>query len=138
MILLDTDSLSLYQFGHPLFLQRYQAATEVPAITLITQIEVLRGRQEALLKAADGDGLLRAQQGWQRSIRHLALFQVVSFDAAAAARFDELRADKKVKKIGRADLLIACIVLANRATLVTRNLKHFRQVPGLNCENWAD
>ena len=59
-------------------------------------------------------------------------------DAAAATPFDRLRQDRKVKKIGRADVLIAAIVLAHRATLVTRNLKDFRQVPGLPVENWAD
>jgi len=26
----------------------------------------------------------------------------------------------------------------NDATLVTRNLKHFRQVPNLKVENWVD
>ena len=45
---------------------------------------------------------------------------------------------KKLKKSGRADLLIAAITLANRATLVTRNEKDFRQVPGLQVENWVD
>jgi tRNA(fMet)-specific endonuclease VapC len=49
-----------------------------------------------------------------------------------------LRQDRKLKKIGRRDLLIACIALAHRAKVVTRNLKHFRQVPGLLVENWAD
>ena len=61
-----------------------------------------------------------------------------SFDAQAAAVFDRLRGHKKLKKIGRADLLIASIALARRATLVTRNLRHFQQVPGLLVENWAD
>ena len=56
---------------------------------------------------------------------------------AAAAEFERLRANKKLKKIGRRDLLIACIALANRARLVTRNQKDFRQVPGLHVENWA-
>ena len=63
---------------------------------------------------------------------------VIPIDGPAADEFDRLRADKKLKKIGRADLLIAAITLANRATLVTRNLRDFRQVPGLQVENWVD
>jgi tRNA(fMet)-specific endonuclease VapC len=43
-----------------------------------------------------------------------------------------------LKKLGRADLLIASIALAHGATLVTRNLRHFHQIPGLYTENWAD
>jgi predicted nucleic acid-binding protein len=58
-----------------------------------------------------------------------------AIDATAATVFDQLRQNKKLKKIGRGDLLIAAITLANRATLVTRNLKDFRQVPGLQVEN---
>lgn len=49
-----------------------------------------------------------------------------------------MRQEKKLKKIGRADLLIASIALAERALLVTRNLKDFKQIPGLHVENWAD
>ena len=73
-----------------------------------------------------------------RTTQHLTLFQVVPFDAAAAAEFDRLRRNKRLKKVGRADLLIAVIALAQRATLVTRNVRDFRQVPGLRVENWAD
>ena len=63
---------------------------------------------------------------------------MVSIDGRVALEFDRLRQNKKLKRIGRSDLLIAAITLANRATLVTRNLKDFRQVPGLQVENWAD
>ena len=59
-------------------------------------------------------------------------------DDAAAAEFDRLREHKKLKKIGRGDLLIASIALANRATLVTRNQRDFRLVPGLQLDNWVD
>ncbi len=37
-----------------------------------------------------------------------------------------------------ADLLIACIVLAHNATLVTRNTKDFANIPGLKQGNWAN
>jgi hypothetical protein len=61
----------------------------------------------------------------------LAELIVIPFDDAAAAELDKLSNSRKLKKIGRADLLIASIVLANDATLVTRNVKHFRLVPNL-------
>lgn len=138
MILLDTDSFTLRQFGHRAFLERHRSASEIPASTIVTQVEVLRGRQEALLKAEDGARLLHAQHGLYNSVQHLTLFSVIPFDAAAAAEFDRLRKNQKLKKIGRADLLISCISLANKAMLVSRNLKHFRLVPGLQLENWAD
>jgi tRNA(fMet)-specific endonuclease VapC len=47
-------------------------------------------------------------------------------DQIAIVQFDRLRAARSLRKIGRADLLIASIALANRATLVTRNLRHFQ------------
>jgi tRNA(fMet)-specific endonuclease VapC len=63
---------------------------------------------------------------------------VIPFDEAAAARFDQLRKTKGLRKIGRADLLVASITLARRATLVTRNVRHFRQIPDLTVGNWVD
>ena len=113
-------------------------ATDMVAITVITRIEVLLGRFDFMLKAADGEPWQLAQQALLRSDHDLANYQVIPVDIAAAAEFDRLRHDKKLKRIGRRDLLIACIALAHRATLVTRNLKHFRMVPGLAPENWAD
>jgi tRNA(fMet)-specific endonuclease VapC len=138
MILFDTDTFTLDQRGHAQLLERHREASEVPAITIVTQIEVLRGRFEAVLKASDGKQLLRAQQILIRSRQHLALFRAIPFDEAAATEFDRLTHEKKLKKIGRADLLIAAIALPSRATLVTRNLRHFLLVPGLKVENWAD
>src|SRR5439155_3912465 len=108
------------------------------AITLVTRIEILQGRFASILKAADGRQLLRAQQWLQQNEQYMRGLEIVPFDAAAAAEFDKLRQNKKLKKIGRADLLIAAIALANKATLITRNVKHFTQVPGLPTENWME
>lgn len=108
------------------------------AITLPTQIEVLRGRHDALFKAEDGARLLRAQHVLALTVQHMMQFPVIPFDDAAATEFDRLRENKRLKKIGRGDLLIAAIALAQRATLVTRNQKDFRLVSGLHLEDWAD
>jgi tRNA(fMet)-specific endonuclease VapC len=139
MHLLDTDTLTRAHGGHEGIARRIQQVGEANvATTVITAIEVLRGRQEFLLKAEDGEELLRAQELLSASENLLASLPILLVNPAAAARFDQLRTDKKLRKIGRADLLIGCIALAHKATLVTRNLRHFRQIPGLNLDNWID
>jgi tRNA(fMet)-specific endonuclease VapC len=107
MILLDTDTVTLLNHGHPRVAARALAATELVAITVVSRIEILRGRWDFLLKAADGEQLQRAQQLLRETEQALNTFVVAPIDAAAAAEFDRLRGDRKVKKIGRADLLIA-------------------------------
>ena len=140
MILLDTDTVSLFHAGHAKVVERVATVDpgEVVCTTVVTRAEILRARLAFLLKAEDGDQLQRAQERLDSSEALLADLPVVAIHAAAAAEFDKLRKQKNLKKIGRADLLIASIVLANRALLVTRNVKHFRQVPSLRYENWAD
>jgi predicted nucleic acid-binding protein len=138
MILLDTDILTHYFAGHPRVLQRARSAEESPATTVISRIQVLQGRFNSVLKAADGAQLERAREQLARAEAALARITIVPLDAAAEAEFDRLRQNRKLKKIGRGDLLIACIALAQRATLVTRNQRDFRQVPGLQLDNWAD
>jgi tRNA(fMet)-specific endonuclease VapC len=138
MILLDTDTLTFYLAGHPRVMEHARMEEEVPAISIVSRIEVLQGRFASVLKAADGDQLLRAQERLAIAEGGLAKFSIVPFNAAAAAEFDRLRQNKKLKKIGRADLLIASIALTHRATLVTRNVRHFQQIPGLQLANWVD
>ena len=139
MHLLDTDTLTHLHAGHPRVVERLrQLADSDVGTTIITKIELLRGRFDFLLKAATGPELLRAQQLLVRTDELLAQIPVVPIDEAAAAQFDRLRGMKRLKKIGRTDLLISSIALAHRATLVTRNVRHFKQVPGLTVTNWVD
>ena len=140
MYVLDTDTLSLLFTGHAgvLAKQATVPSSEI-ATTIVARIEVLRGWFDYLMKAVSGEDLLRAQAWLDRTVRSLAqVTTVIPIEPSAAAKFDSLRENKKLRKIGRGDLLIAAITLAERATLVTRNVKHFRLVPGLQIENWAN
>lgn len=84
MILLDTDTVTLYNHGHPQILARLAAASDEVALTVVSRIEVLRGRWDFLLKAADGSQLERAQLLLQEAEQSLNEFDTVSIDAAAA------------------------------------------------------
>ncbi len=140
MYVLDTDILSHLFADHPRVLARRESvpSSEI-ATTIVTRIEILQGRFDFLLKASTGDELQRAQFWLDKTIHSLSRVEtVLAVDSAAAAEFDRLRQNKKLKRIGRGDLLIAAISLANRAKLVSRNLKDFSRVPGLEVENWAD
>jgi tRNA(fMet)-specific endonuclease VapC len=139
MHLLDTDTLTRAHAGQANIGERIrQVGEENVATTVINAIEVLRGRHDFILKASDGEQLLRAQQLLDRSEELLESIVIISINARAAAEFDKLLQNKKLRKIGRADILIASIALAHAATVVTRNLKHFLQFPALKVENWFD
>jgi len=131
MHLLDTDTLTHLHAGHPHVVRNLRQLSD-PDIgtTIITKIELLRGRFDFVLKAATGEDLLRAQRWLLRTEELLAQIAIISIDEKAVGQFDRLRDIKRLKKIGRADLLIASIALSHQATLVTRNLRHFKQIPG--------
>ena len=139
MYLLDTDTLTHLHAGNANVVERLKSvANEDVGITIITKVEVLRGRIDYLIKAETGESLLKAQELLFRTEALLNDLLIVPVDRSASNEFDRLRSEAKFRKIGRADLLIASITLANRATLVTRNLRHFKQIPGLKLENWVD
>ncbi len=139
MHLLDTDTLIHLYAGHANVVQRLHQCDDLEiGIVIITKAEVLRARCDSLLKAADSGQLMRAQYRLERTEALLQQLLVVPLDDHAAREFERLRAAKAVRNIGHVDLLIASVALANRATLVTRNLRHFRQVPNLILANWVD
>lgn len=89
--------------------------------------------------------------GAHRSSRTEALLQrieetlvaelpVLPFDAAAARRYGELRAEleRRGTPIGDADTRVAAIALSRGLAVMTGNERHFRQVPDLEVENWLE
>ena len=138
MILLDTDTLTLLLQGHPRVQKRMHSAEADVATTIITWMEVLQGRFQAIFTAADVDQFERASQRLHESVIQLCTLPIVPINHATANQFAALLANKKLKRIGRGDVLIASIALAEKAKLVTRNVRDFSLVPGLTWENWAD
>ena len=138
MIILDTDILALLFSNHARVVKRYEAESDEVVSTIVSRIETLQGRFATLMKAADGRQLRIGQERLERAERDLAAIRMLPIDAAAAMEFDKIRANRKLKKIRRGDLLIGCIALAHGARLATRNLRDFQIIPGLKSENWAD
>jgi tRNA(fMet)-specific endonuclease VapC len=139
MYLLDTDTITHLYFGNSNVINRLTSLEDgVIGTTIITKSEILRGRIDYMLKAETGEGLLKAQELFFRTEEFLNDLLIIPINQPASAEFDRLRAISKFRKIGRADLLIASIAIANKSTLVTRNLRHFKQIPGLSIENWVD
>jgi len=139
MHLLDSDTLTHLHAGHARVEQRLRDLHDPDVgTTIVNMIELLRGRMDFVLKAASGSQLLVAQRRLMRTQELLEQMVIVHFDGVAVAPIDRLRGVKAYRSIGRADLLIASIALANRATLVTRNVRHFEQIHGLKVANWVD
>ena len=125
MILFDTGIITLWLLGHARLAERVLGTTELVAITVVTRVELLRGRFDSLLKASDGVQLQQAQ--W-RSDRANWPSWWSSRSAGARRRVRPAPPDPKIEEGWPADLLIAAIALAHRATLVTRNVRDFQQI----------
>lgn len=86
-----------------------------------------------------------AEKGHGSARRHADIADLTAdmtplpFDAEDAATYGRIRTalERKGASIGPMDLLIAAQAVARGLVLVTDNLREFRRVPGLQCENWT-
>lgn len=132
MHLLDSDISTLVYYGrNEKVKERYERFPhdEELALSPITRAEILRGRLDSLIKAANPAEWLAAQSRLRESEEWLAGFEIVEITAATGDHFERLLKNKKLKKLGRSDLLSACVALAHNATLVTRNTTDFQPIP---------
>ena len=132
MYLLDTDVLS-------------NLMKRAPASALVARLARVPPEDQFTSSVTLGELLY----GAHRSSQTAALLErieetllpelpVLPFDAAAARRYGEIRAEleRRGKPIGDADTRVAAIALSRGLKVVTGNERHFRQVPGLEIENW--
>ena len=130
MYLLDTDVLVSLLRGHGSMSESFAAhAADPKAISVVTYGELLYGA----LKSA------RPVENTAKVRRFAELLPVVDLSPAIMETFATLKADleKAGKKVDDFDLLIAATAIHLSYTLVTRNVRHFRNIPNLAIETWG-
>ena len=139
MIVLDTDHLNVLAVPGPradrLAAKLEQSADGEFAMTIVSIEEQMRGWLADIRRQLIPTRQVRPYERLHRLVGFWALWRVLPFDNAAAARFQALR---KQLRVGSQDLKIAAIALVAGATLVTANARDFEQVPGLSIEDWLD
>jgi tRNA(fMet)-specific endonuclease VapC len=103
--------------------------------TIISYEEQMRGWMAYLARTRS---VAHQVEAYRRLLQHLDNYRripVLPFDDAAAVTFQQLRHTRL--RIGTMDLKIAAIAVSRDATLLSRNLADFRQVPGLQVEDWT-
>jgi tRNA(fMet)-specific endonuclease VapC len=105
------------------------------ATTIISYEEQTRGWLARIARVQTVDRQVAVYRELKRQLLNYCLIPVLDFDERAAAEFGRLRRARI--RIGAMDLKIAAIVLANSATLLSRNLSDFGKVPSLPVEDWS-
>lgn len=125
----DTNALSVFLRGGdaPLTARMVQ---EFPHLRLSAL--VVAEREFGILQHAAG------QRYRSRFEQLVTTLPVEPFTRADAAHYARIRAslEKRGQGIGPIDTLIAAQALRLGAIIVTRNVREFSRVPGLECENW--
>jgi tRNA(fMet)-specific endonuclease VapC len=139
-VLLDTDHLSILQWREQPACSRLLARLDqVPADDIATTIvsfqEQVQGWLALLNRARTSNQVVAAYAKLEALWRSFLKMNVLSFTDAAQDRCSALR--KQCPRLQMLDLRIASIALVSHSTLLSRNLRDFRQVPGLTVEDWT-
>ena len=133
MLVLDSNTISYYFRGDPQVVPRLQAIRPaLLGVPAIVEYELRYG----LLRLPEAVAAPRLEALAQL----LRPMTVLPFDAGCAAQAARIRVDLESRgvPIGAHDTLIAATALRYQATLVTRNVREFSRVNGLQCLNWHE
>lgn len=131
MLVLDSNTISYYFRGDPLVVPRMQALKPADVgVPAIVEYELRYGLMRLPPEAA-----APRQAALAKLLQPL---HVLPFDRECAAHAARIRAELESvgTPIGPHDTLIAATALRHQATLVTRNVREFSRVPGLQWVDW--
>jgi tRNA(fMet)-specific endonuclease VapC len=140
MLLLDTDHLVILQRRTAPEYSRLKERMRKyhPQdffVSIVSFHEEVNGWNAYLNRAKNIEGVVHAYGMYQDLLADFARRRVLPFDRRAGEIFESLR--KQRIRIGTMDLRIAAIAIANRYTVLLRNVADFGQVPGLTVEDWT-
>jgi tRNA(fMet)-specific endonuclease VapC len=136
VIVLDTDTLSIVQrASSPEYDRLVAAAGEPVFVTIISFEEQMRGWLAYAARAKTPERQVLAYSYLQALVDDLRERPILAYDDRAAEEVSRLT--KLKLRVGTMDLKIAGICLVHGAVRITRNLAHFRRVPGLRLEDWT-
>ena len=139
-VLLDTDHLSVLQWQEQPACDRLLARLDqLPPDDIATSIvsfhEQVQGWQAYLSRTRKPSQVVLAYAKLEALWRWFLKMNVLSFSDEAQAQFTNLR--RQCPRLQTMDLRIASIALVTHSTLLSRNLRDFRRVPGLTVEDWT-
>lgn len=138
--LLDTDHLSILQrqTGEPY--SRLSARMErLPlvdfAVSTVTFHEQLLGAHAYINRARKLDDIVRGYDMISRLVFDFKVLPLVSFDGNAAIELEQILPQRL--QLAKMDARIAAIARSRGLVLLTRNLRDFGKVQGLEIEDWT-
>ena len=139
-VLLDTDHLSVLEWEEQPACNRLlerldRLSPDDIATSIVSFHEQAQGCLVYLKRSSKAEEIVRAYLKLENIWRWFLKMNVISYTAQAQVRFAELR--PRCRRLKTMDLRIASIALVTDLTLLTRNLRDFRQVTGLSVEDWT-
>lgn len=128
MKILDTDVCIEILRGNEKVIERRREVDDDIATTWITASELTYGAEKS--SASDRNLTLVTE--------FLGTLPILGLDLTSALEFGRCKArrERAGMRIADADLLIAAITLANGASLVTGNRRHYERIENLRIEDW--
>jgi tRNA(fMet)-specific endonuclease VapC len=129
MRMLDTDISSYIIKRRPeSLIERFETHAQEICVSAITAAELRFGAEKA--------GRPKLAQEVEEYLKRLT---ILNWPDAATPHYARIRAalERAGTPIGNMDLMIAAHAIAEHATVVTNNVKHFSAVPGLKLEQWT-
>ena len=125
---LDTNIVIAYLNGNSAIADKLKEHLPDVAISSLVLAELLYGARASA----------RTKENIERVYQFLRIVTVADFDQASAAAYSRIRfaLKQKGRPTGEVDMLIAAVAIANDATLVTHNIKHFANIDDLRLEDW--